>query len=207
MILGASGARGWNVDFNKLLGAVDLGVDVSLRAGADVALDAGHMRVRGDLIGRVFGRHHVTGCAAKLRGIHVLRAVIAGRGHNQEIDDGGHQHNIDAVAKDAIVEIDPGKCGGNLTRFLQRPTAQEHADGDERQTQQEKRRENQEEDNAQIRIVAEMARELGQPIADHGDAGGGSDGAASQADGVVAEEQRGTKPFFAEFLKHWSLPP
>ena len=70
------------------------------------------------------------------------RAVIAGRGDNQEIDDGGHQHNIDAVAKDAIVEIDPGKLGGNLARFLQRPAAQKHADGDERQTQQEKRREN-----------------------------------------------------------------
>src|SRR5580692_3804216 len=46
-----------------------------------------------------------------------------------------------------------------------------------------------------------MARELGQPVADHGDAGGGGDSAACQADGVVAEKQCGTKPFFAEFLK------
>src|SRR5580700_8474220 len=46
-----------------------------------------------------------------------------------------------------------------------------------------------------------MAGEFGQPITDHGDAGGGGDGAAGEADGVVAEKQRRAKPFFAEFLK------
>jgi len=159
------------------------------------------MGVRRDFVGRELGIHHVAGSAAELRRIHILRTVIAGRGHNQEIDNGGHQHNVDAVAEDAIVEIDPGKFGGNLTRLFERPAAQEHADGDERQAQQEKRGKNQEEDDAQIRIVTKVARELGQPVADHGDAGGGCDGAASQTDRVVAEKQRGTKPFFAEFLK------
>jgi ATPase subunit of ABC transporter with duplicated ATPase domains len=43
------------------------------------------------------------------------------------------------VAEDAIVEIDLGKYGGNLTRFLQRSAAQENADGDERQAQQKER--------------------------------------------------------------------
>ena len=201
--------KGVERDFKQLLGAVHLGAEVSFGAGADVALDAGHVGVRGDLIGRVLRRHHVAGCAAELRRIHVLRAVIAGRGDHQEIDDGGHQHNVDAVAEDAIVEIDPGKYGGNLAGFLQRPAAQVHADGDERQAQQEKRGKNEEEDDAQIGIVTEMARELGQPVADHGDAGGGGDGAAGQADGVVAEKQRGTKPFFAEFLNADTLvqPP
>ena len=188
-------------NFNQLLGAVHLGAEVGLGSGADVALDAGHMGVRGDLVGRVFGRHYMAGAAAELRGIHVLRAVIAGRGDYQEIDDGGHQHDVDAVAEDAIIEVDPGKYGGNLTRFLQCPAAQVHADGNKRQAQQEKRWKKQEEDDAQIRIVTEMARELGQPVADHGDAGGGGDGAAGQADRVVAEKQRGTKPFLAEFLK------
>ncbi len=94
-----------------------------------------------------------------------------------------------------------GNCGGNLAGFLQFPAAQEHADGNERQAQQEQRRQNEEEDDAEIGIVAEMAEELGQPVADHGDAGGGGDGAAGQADGVVAEKQRRTNPVFAEFLK------
>ncbi len=66
-----------------------------------------------------------------------------------------------------------------------------------------------EEDDAEIGIVTEMARELGQPVADHGDAGGGGDGAAGQADRVVAEKQRGAKPFFAEFFNADTLvqPP
>ena len=76
-----------------------------------------------------------------------------------------------------------------------------YADRNERQTEQKYRGKNEEEDDAQIGIVAEMARELGQPVADHGDAGGSGDGAAGQADGIVAEKQRGAKPFFAEFLK------
>ena len=46
-------------DFKKLLGAVHLGAEVGFGAGADVAVDAGHMRVRGDLVGRVLGMHHV----------------------------------------------------------------------------------------------------------------------------------------------------
>ena len=193
--------KGVERDFKQLLGAVDLGVEVSFRAGADVALDAGHVGMRRDLIGRVLRRHHVAGCAAELRRIHVLRAVIAGCGDHQEIDDGGHQHNVDAVAEDAIVEVDAGKYSGNLTGFLQCPAAQVDADGDERQAQQEKRGKKQKEDDAQIGIVAEMARELGQPVADHGDAGASGDGAASQADGVVAEKQRGANPFFAEFIE------
>ena len=166
-----------------------------------MALDAGHVGVRRDLVGRVFRRHHVAGAAAKLRRIHIGGAVIAGRSHHQEVDDGGHQNDVDTVAEDGIVEIDPGKRGGNLTGPLQFLAAQEHADGDERQTQQEQRRQNEEEDDAQIGVVAEMAEEFGHPVADHGDAGAGRDRAASQANGVVAEKQRGTKPVFAECLE------
>src|ERR1700677_520389 len=54
-------------DLNQLLGAIYFGVDEGLSAGADVAIDAGHMRVRRDLVGRPLGLHHMAGAAAEFR--------------------------------------------------------------------------------------------------------------------------------------------
>ena len=112
-------------DFNELLGAVDLGIDIRLSAGADVAVDAGDVGVRGDLVGRKLRLHHVAGAAAELRRIHVLRAVIAGRGHDEEVDDGEDENDVEPVAKAAVVEIDPGKRGGNLAGLLELPAPHE----------------------------------------------------------------------------------
>ena len=106
-------------DFNELLGAVDLGIDVGLSAGSDVAIDAGHVGVRRDLVGRKLRLHHMAGTAAELRRIHVLRAVIAGRGDDEKIDDGENENDVEPVTEVAVVEIDAGKRGGNLAGFLQ----------------------------------------------------------------------------------------
>ena len=77
----------------------------------------------------------MAGAAAELRRIHILRAVIAGRGHDEEVDDGEYENDIEAVTKDAVVEIDAGKRGGNLAGLLQLSAPYENADGDERQAQ------------------------------------------------------------------------
>ena len=77
-------------DLKKLLGAVHLGGKVRCRAGADVAGYAIHMRVRGDLVGRVLRVHHVARLAAELRRIHVGRAAITGYRNHQQVQDGGH---------------------------------------------------------------------------------------------------------------------
>ena len=181
-------------DLNQLLGAVDFGVDESLSSRADVAIDAGHMRVRGDEVSRILRLHHMAGAAAEFRRIHIRRAVIAGGSDHKKIDDGSDKHNIDAVAKDAVVEIDPGKCDGNLSGFLELSAPQKYADRNKRKAEQEDKRQDEDKDDAEIWIVTEMAGELGQPVADHGDGGGSGDCAAREADGVVAEKQRGTKP-------------
>ena len=125
-------------DFNELLGAVDLGAEVGLRAGADVALDAGNVRVRRDFIRRVLRRHHVAGAAAKLRRIHIRCAVIAGGGDDEQIDDRCDEDDVEAVAEDAIVEIDAGKLGGNLAGFEQLAAAHPDADGNERKAEDER---------------------------------------------------------------------
>ncbi len=106
-------------DLDQLLGAVHLGGDVGLRAGADVAGNAIHVRVRGDFVRGVLGVHHVATLPAELRRIHICRAAITGHRDHQQIDDGGCQHNIQAMAEDPVIQIDLGKFGGNLARFLQ----------------------------------------------------------------------------------------
>jgi len=90
--------------------------------------------------------------AAELRRIHVRRAAISGDGHHQQIDNGGQQHNVKSVAKDAIVEIDLGKFGRNLPGLLKHSVAQEHAYRNEYQPANEESRQNQEEDDAEVGV-------------------------------------------------------
>ena len=189
-------------DFNKLLGAVYLGGKIRSRARADVAVNARHMRVRGDVIGRVFRMHHMAGLPAKLRRIHVGGAAIAGYGHDQQVGDGSHKHDVKAVAKDPVVEIDLGKFSRNLPGFHELSAAQKHAHRDQQQSGHKQGRQQQEEDDSEIGVVIGPAEDLHQPIADHGYAGGAGDGPACKAYGVVAEEQSRPHPAFTEFLKH-----
>jgi hypothetical protein len=74
---------------------------------------------------------------------------------------------------------------------LQFPAAQKHADRDERQAQQKQGRQDQKENDAKIGIDGEMPEDFGYPIADHRHAGRAGDGAAGEADGVVAEKSAG----------------
>jgi hypothetical protein len=187
-------------DLDQLLGAVNLGFEVGFRAGADVAIHAGHVGVGGNLVGGVLRMHHVAGLAAELRRIHVRRAAVAGHGDNQQVEDGSHQNDVHAVAEDPVVEIDLGKFQWNMPGLLQHLAPMEDADGDHHQPGDEKGRQDQEEDNSQIRVVVGRAKDIHQPVANHGDAGGGGDGASSQTDGVIAEEQRRPDPAFTEFL-------
>ena len=165
------------------------------------------MGVRGNLVGCVLRMHDVAGLAAKLRGVHVGRTAIAGHGHDQQVDDSGHQHDIQAVAKDPVVEIDLGEFGGNLPGFLELSAAHKHAHRDQRQSGYEQSGQKQEEDDAEVGVVIGAAEDLDQPIADHGHASGAGDGAACQTDRVVAEEQSRAHPALAEFLKQWHLCP
>jgi hypothetical protein len=49
----------------------------------------------------------------------------------------------------------------------------------------------QKENDAKIGIVGEMPEDFSYPVADHRHAGRGGDGAAGEADGVVAEKSAG----------------
>ena len=175
-------------DFNKLLGSVHLGAKVSFGARANVTVDAGHMGMWGNLVGREFRMHYVAGLATELGRIHVGGTAIGGDGHNQQIDNGGHQHDVEAVTKDAVVEIDLGELDRNLSGLLELSAAEKDAYRDKKQTEYEQSRKEQEKDDAKIGISVGSAYNLDQPIADHGDAGGAGDGAACKTYGVVAEE-------------------
>ena len=175
-------------DFDKLLGAVHLGGKIRSRSRSDMAVHAGHMGVRRDFVGRELRMHHVAGLAAKLGRIHIRRPAIGSDGNNQQVDDGGHQDDVQAVAKDAIVQIYPGKFDRNLPGLLELSAAEKDADRNQQQACHEQSGKEQEEDNAEVGICVGPAYNLHQPVADHGHAGGAGDGAACKTDGVIAEE-------------------
>ena len=136
--------EGMEGDFQDLLGAVHFGGEIRLEAGTDVAFNTRDVRVGPDLISRILRNHHVAGFAAKLRGVHVSGAAVTGDGNHEQIDNGSHKNDVEAVPKDAIVEIDAGKFGGNLTGYLQLLAPHEQADGNEDQSRDEEGRQNQE---------------------------------------------------------------
>jgi len=111
------------------------------------------------------------------------------------------------MAKHSVVEIDFGKLGRNLAGLLQCFAAQEDAYGNQDETADEEGRQEEEEDDAEVRVVIGAAEHLDQPIADHGDAGSAGNGAARETDGIIAEEQRGPYPAVAKFLKQTHIAP
>ena len=194
------GGIGVERDLDELLGSVDLGAHVGAGAGADVAGDAIDVGVRGDFVSGVLGMHHVAGLPAELGRIHIGRAAIAGHSDNQQVDDGGDEHDVDAMAEHAVVEIDFRKLRGNLAGFLESLAAEIDTDGDEDEATDEECGQDEKEDDAEVRVFFAAAEEFVEPVGDHGDAGGAGDCAAEEADGVVAEEERRPHPVFAEFL-------
>ena len=135
-------------DLEKLFGAVDLGAEVGLRARADMALDTCHMRVRRDLVGRVLRMHHMAALPAKLRRIHVSRAAITGHGHHQQVDDRRHQHDVQAVAEDVVIQIDLRIRDGNQPGLLELSAPHPYANGDQQQPANKYTRQQEEEDDA-----------------------------------------------------------
>ena len=134
-------------DFNKLLSAIHLGGEVRGRAGADVALHTVHVGVRRDLVGCVFRMHDVAGLAAELWRVHIGGTAITGHGNDQQIHDGGHQHDVKAVAKDAVVEIYFGELCRNQPGLLERSATDKHAHRNQQQSGYEHGREQQEKDD------------------------------------------------------------
>ena len=64
---GANGRRpGVERDLDELFGAVDLGMDLRLHPGTDVALNAVHTGVRRYLVRGPLRRHHMAGLAAEV---------------------------------------------------------------------------------------------------------------------------------------------
>src|ERR1035441_10251114 len=118
--------------FNELLGAVYLSFQIRGRTRPDVTIRASHVGMSRDLICGIFRVHDMARCAAKLRGIHVGRAAVAGNRHNEKVDNGGHQHDIDAVAKHAVAEINFGEFRWNLTGPNQLASAEVNADWNKR---------------------------------------------------------------------------
>ncbi len=75
------------------------------------------------------------------------------------------------------------------------------------QTRDKKDGQNEEEDDAQVRIVIGTAEYLYQPVADHGNAGRAGDGSAGEADGIVAEITAPAAPSVHENFALQAQPP
>jgi len=94
-----------------------------------------------------------------------------------------------------------------LTRFLKLHAAYKDAYWDKQQASDEQSRKKQEEDDAQVGIRIGPAKELHQPAADHGHAGGAGNGASDQTCWVITKEQSRPCLVFKESLEQWSLRP
>ena len=145
--------------------------------------------------------HDVARLPAEFRRVHVRRTAIAGHCDYQKVHDGGHQDDIEPVAEDAIIQIDLRELGRYLTGLLQLPAPDQNADWDKQEPGNKQCRQEQEKDDAQIGVFVRPAKQLNQPVTDHGHTGRAGDGAAGKADRVVPEKQRRPYPVFTEFLK------
>src|ERR1700751_1850223 len=111
------------------------------------------------------------------------------------------------MTKHAIVEVDLGELGWDLSRELQLSAADKHSNWYKQEPKHKQRGQYKEENNSKVRIVVRPAKKLHQPVADHGDASSAGDGASGQAYWIIAEEEGWPYPVLAESLKHFYVPP
>ncbi len=174
----------------QLLRPVHLGLHRGGESCADVALHAGHMRVRRDLVCGPLRGHHMAALAAEVRRIHVGDGAIAGRAHNDEVDERGHDDNLDPAPEDRVLEVDLGIDGRDLTERLEMPAPQPDADGNQDQPKDEQTRQKHIEENAQVGIGgAAASKETDDPETDQHNGRRAGDCAADQAGPVVAIKQ------------------
>ena len=151
----------------------EFGADKPGRPGTDVAVDAGHARVRRALVGRVFGRHHLmAGQPAELHGFHVQRAAVAGDGEKRNVDGGHHGYEQCGAPQLPLRKI--------YGRVSHRQKAQPafpaelavDARGDQNQSRDEDRGQDQEKQDARVR-VGRVPEKLESVSHEEGDTGGG----------------------------------
>ena len=89
----------------ELARTVHLGVDPAAGAGGDVALGTGHTGVVRILMADVLGSHHVAGCTAELRRVHVHHRTVGELGPDQQVDpDGDHQKHDQPLQRRLAVD-------------------------------------------------------------------------------------------------------
>jgi hypothetical protein len=141
--------------------------------------------------------------AAKLRGVHVGSAPIAGNRYNKEVHNGCDKDDIEPVAEDAVIEIDLGELCRNLAGLLELPAANEDAYWNQQQAENEQAWQEQKEDNAQVGIVIGPPEDLDEPIGNHCDAGSAGNGATGKTYWIVSKEESRPHPVFTKFLQKW----
>jgi hypothetical protein len=99
----------------------------------------------------------VTGSAAKLHAFHVVNALVGNRGDDDDVDNGGHDHKQSRPSYPNIIEVPGGKpqLSRGFSGSLLSSSESSHppkTDGNQDQSGYKKDGENQECDDAHVRI-------------------------------------------------------
>ena len=156
----------------------EFGTHEPTRAGADMAGDAFHARMRRILIRGELRRHHrVAGLSAEFSGIHVRDAAVGGRSKNDDVQKCGRSDHEETMTHDRLAQIDFRIDVQELAAGPKAAAPQQNPDRHEQQAEDEDPWQNQENKDADIRMRRTGQEEIVEPESDERHrAGGRKDG-------------------------------
>src|SRR5580700_8687986 len=124
-------------DHVNLPQAVDFGSHHPGQPRANVAVHTSYMRVWGNMVGGILGKHNVTGGSAEIRRIQVLHAAVGCGSNDKKIDPGGHDHPLQSAPHHGQPDVNGGKNRRQLPTSAQTSTPEPDAEWNQQQAQYE----------------------------------------------------------------------
>ena len=166
-----------------------LGADKPAGSRADVTSDAFHACVGRILVRGIFGCHHgVASLPTEAGAIHVGHAAIRGERENKNVDHGGPADERNPVPHRRSFQVDLRIIAWEFASVLQLSAAQKYSDWNQEQSKDEDARQDEEDQQADVRVRRTGQREVVNPEGDQRDGATGGESHANEANRVLAEE-------------------
>ena len=161
----------------------------------DVAFHAVDARVRGVLIGGKLRCHdRVAGLPAELRGIHVLDAAVRSGSEDEDVYKGCGPDDKNSVTDHGLAKIGRRINVQELSLGFELVAAHQNSDGNNQQTEGENSRQNQKEQNANIRMGRSWEQKIIKPEGHEGNRAAGGEHGADETDGILSKKVQEPHP-------------
>src|SRR3984957_6220912 len=175
---------------------------------ANVAVHTSYVRVRGNVVGGILGKHNVTGRSAEIRRIQVLHSAVRCGSNDEKIDPGGHDYPLQSAPHHGQPEVNGRENRRQLPTSAQASTSEPDAEWNQQEAQYENGGEGEKDQDADVGMRRPRQEDLIEPEGDRGKRRAGSDHGSRERDRILAQKIDRLRRVSDSFSQiHWKQPP